>query len=306
MASTAEKRLSALARTQHGVFSRRQAIETGWSDRCIDARAERGIYERLHPSVFTLAGSPSTWLRDVIAAVLAVPGRTAASHRTAAHLWEFTSDEPDTIEVVTLRHDRIHAEGFTIHESKNLLPEDLATKKGIRVTTPARTIVDLGASASLGVLAKCLDNGLRTGQFTLDEVQNAIKRLAKPGRNGIRAIRMLVDERLHLASITESALEDLFRSVLLRSGVPLPEAQYEVRDPTGTQIGRFDFAYPEAKALIELDSERWHMDPTSFQRDRDKQNQAHALGWTVYRLTWRQLQREPSTVIRTLAYICAR
>jgi very-short-patch-repair endonuclease len=45
------------------------------------------------------------------------------------------------------------------------------------------------------------------------------------------------------------------------------------------------------------------MDPASFQRDREKQNEAHALGWTVYRFTWRQLVDDPDSVIAIIAAI---
>jgi very-short-patch-repair endonuclease len=42
------------------------------------------------------------------------------------------------------------------------------------------------------------------------------------------------------------------------------------------------------------------MSRETFQLDRAKQNRAHALGWTVYRFTWRQLKDEPAAVIRIL------
>jgi hypothetical protein len=55
--------------------------------------------------------------------------------------------------------------------------------------------------------------------------------------------------------------------------------------------------------LIDPDSEAYHMDRTSFQRDREKQNAAQILGWTVYRFTWRRLIDTPAALIRTLASI---
>jgi hypothetical protein len=42
------------------------------------------------------------------------------------------------------------------------------------------------------------------------------------------------------------------------------------------------------------------MDQDTFQRDRAKQNRAHALGWTVYRFTWRQIKDDPWSVIGVL------
>jgi very-short-patch-repair endonuclease len=51
---------------------------------------------------------------------------------------------------------------------------------------------------------------------------------------------------------------------------------------------------------------QFHIDPASFQRDREKQNRVQLLGWTVYRFTWRQLVDQPEAVIRILASITAR
>ncbi len=302
---TADRLLSTLARVQHGAFTRRQAIESGVSDRAVDGRVKRGMYAHLYPSVFAFAGSPASWRQDVVAAVLSIGDVAAASHNTAAYLWDMTSSRPAEIEVITHRHDRVHRDGFVVHESKDLTTGDMTIIDGIPVTIPARTLVDLGASAPLGMVGRCLDTALREAKLTLHEVQRLIKRVARPGRTGIRVIRLLVEERMALTDLTESALEDLFRSVVLRSGLPVPGAQFEVCDPDGTFVGRFDFAYPRNRALIELDSEKWHMDPDAFQRDREKQNRAHALGWTVYRFTWRQLTTTPQAVISTLAYISA-
>jgi very-short-patch-repair endonuclease len=97
-------------------------------------------------------------------------------------------------------------------------------------------------------------------------------------------------------TITDSDLEDLFRAVIRRLPFPMPEPQFKVFRPDGGFVGRYDFAYPQRCALIETDSEGFHMDPVSFQRDRQKQNEAHALGWTVYRFTWRQLIDDPESV----------
>ena len=132
--------------------------------------------------------------------------------------------------------------------------------------------------------------------FDIWDVQRFIMRVAKKGRNGIGTIRPLVEERLTWKGITASDLEDLFRRVVAPLPYPMPETQLVVFERNGEFLGRYDFAYPTRMALIETDSEGFHMDPVSFQRDRDKQNRAHALGWTVYRFTWRQLIDDPDAV----------
>jgi len=298
-----DKMLSAIARDQRGVFTMRQALAAGLSQRTIRSRVDRGLFERIHPGVFGFAGSGGDWRRSVLAAVLSASAPAAASHRTAAYLWNMTSLRPDRIEVVSRRHLRVHRLPFTVHESKDLLDSDIVAIEGIPVTVASRTVVDLGASASPRFVERCLDTGLRKDLFTAWEVRRFIARVGRPGRTGVGTIRPLIQERLVWATITESDLEDLFRIVVKRSPYPMPETQYRLTAPDGRFVGRFDFAYPQRGALIETDSEGWHMDPVSFQRDREKQNEAHALGWTVYRFTWRQLVDDPASVLAIIGAI---
>jgi len=295
--------IASIARDQRGLFSAKQAEAVGFPERTIRDRVDRGVLERVYPGVFGFPGSEASWHRNVVAAVLSVSEPVAASHRTAAYLWGMTSRKPDVIEVVARRHRRVHRLPFTVHESKDLIAPDIVSVDLVPVTSAVRTVVDLGASAPPWLVERCLDSGLRRDLFTAWRVRCFIARVAKPGRNGVGTIRPLVEERLAWSSVTDSDLEDLFRAVVSRLPFPMPDTQFKLFELDGTFVGRYDFVYPTRKALIETDSERWHMDPVSFQRDREKQNRAHALGWTVYRFTWRQLVDDPDSVRRTITAI---
>ncbi len=212
-----------------------------------------------------------------------------------------TSRKGKSIEAITTRWDRVHRE-FVIHESKDLIAADVHTMNGIPVTSPPRTIVDLCASAPRWLAASCFDTALRKQILDVGDVDRFVGRVAKPGRTGVRLARELVQERLRWDSVTESELEDRFRHVVERSGLPLPEPQYVLRDLNGEFVCRADFAYPERRVLIELDSEAFHMDRESFRGDRRKQNRALALGWHTLRFTWHDLTTDPGGVLSTLAY----
>ena len=292
----ADRMLVAMAGSQFGVFTRRQALAAGVSRSTIDRRTAQGAYERLHPGVYGIAGSPHGWNRSVLAAVFTATEPAAASHKTAAFLWGMSSIRPAIIEVVSVRHLRVKRGEYQVRESNDLRASDIAIVDGIPTTSAVRTVVDLGASARTRFVERCLDSGLRKGLFDASDVQRFVFRVARRGRAGVGTIRPLIEERLTWEGITESDLEDLYRQVVAPLPYPMPEAQLKVFETDGQFIGRFDFAYPVRRALIETDSERHHMDPVSFQRDRDKQNRAHALGWTVYRFTWRQLMDDPQSV----------
>ncbi|MEE8486138.1 MAG: type IV toxin-antitoxin system AbiEi family antitoxin domain-containing protein [Acidimicrobiia bacterium] len=292
----ADRLLTSMAKTQFGVFTRSQAIAAGVHPRSIGDRTSSGVYERLHPGVYGIVGTPEQWHRAVIAAVFAATEPAAASHRTAAYLWSMTDRCPDTVEIASRRHMRVKREDYQVRESKDLRSSDIVVVDGIPTTTAVRTIVDLGASAPPWLVERCLDTGLRKELFDIWDVQRFIMRVARKGRNGIGTIRPLVEERLTWKGITASDLEDLFRRVVAPLPYTMPKAQFQVFEVNGDFVGRYDFAYPTRMAIIETDSEGFHMDSVSFQRDREKQNRAHALGWTVYRFTWRQLIDDPDAV----------
>ncbi|GMQ84924.1 MAG: DUF559 domain-containing protein [Acidimicrobiia bacterium] len=300
-----DRLFSKLASSQYGVLTLEQAMACGVSERTIESRVRRGALVRLHPGVYAVGGTPASWHRSVMAAVLSVNEGTAASHRTAAYLWGLTSKKPTRVEVVTTRHDRAHRVSFIVHESLDLLAHDIVAIDGIPVTTAARTVVDLGAVAHPRHVEDCLDVGLRKRLFTLDEVRHLFNRVARRGRRGVGVIRPMLEERTEWDGLTESGLEDLFVSIVRRSHLPLPRSQFTVRDTQGRFVCRVDFAYEAKRALIELDSEKHHMDPVTFLRDREKQNKAASLGWSVYRFTWRQLVDNPEQVLSVLAQITA-
>jgi very-short-patch-repair endonuclease len=65
-------------------------------------------------------------------------------------------------------------------------------------------------------------------------------------------------------------------------------------------IGRFDFAYPEAMLIIEVDGYRWHGGNQAWHRDKRRDNDLNRLGWTVLRFTAEDL-KHPASVIRQIS-----
>jgi predicted transcriptional regulator of viral defense system len=300
-----ERLLSRVASDQHGVFTLSQALACGFSHRAVEERAQRGQYDSILPGVYAIAGSRATWLREVAAAVLSVNARAAASHQTAAFMWGMTPRKGDMIDVVTTRWDRVHRSNAAVHESRDLIEADVVQLDGIPITQPARTVVDLGATSPAWLVESCLDNALRLELFTIWELQRFVRRVARRGRRGVGTIRPLLEARLDQRSVTESELEDLYVRVTTGYGLPEPTAQYQVINQTGQIVCRADFAYPDHKLLVELDSERYHLGRDAFHRDRAKQNETLELGWRTLRFTWRDLIDEPARVRSVLAYVCA-
>jgi very-short-patch-repair endonuclease len=72
---------------------------------------------------------------------------------------------------------------------------------------------------------------------------------------------------------------------------------------TNTPVAGFeaDFVWPEHKLIVEFDGYQFHGHRQAFERDR-RRDQAHvAAGYRVIRVTWRQLEHEPYTVVAAIA-----
>ena len=287
--------LSETAAAQHGVFTRRDLRNVGLPDNTATNGLQRGRYRRVLPGVFAGAGSPTTRMQLMAAAVLSMPALAAVSHRTAAELWGLTERGIRQIDVVTTRWDRVTRTDIQVHESLDFVEEDVTILEGVPTTTAARTVVDLGAVSPWDV-ERALENGIRRRRYSLSEVESVVARVGRKGRRGVGVIRPLLEARRKWDSVTDSLLEDKFRKLVAEAELPNPVGQYAVRDDLDAFVCRADFAYPDRKLIIELDSEAHHMDRITFRLDRAKQNRAIVLGWTVMRYTWWDIQDDPYRV----------
>jgi very-short-patch-repair endonuclease len=300
MTLAAERIIAELAHESLGIVTRRRLLAEGVSRSVIDHRLSVGLFEVIEPGVYRLRSAPPTDRQAVLAAVLAVPGMTAASHQTAAWLWGLVDTLEPPIHVTTERA-RWRAKEYTVHRSTDLYEDHITDVSGIPTTVPARLIVDLAAGTSRARTARMLDAALRGRIVSLDEVEAFIAEVARPGRPGVAVARSLVSDRLSLALTGASTLEDRFVQIIRDSGLPMPRSQYELHDELGRFIGRLDFAYPDRRFGIEIDGYRYHTDPAAFVRDRQRQNAILTAGFNLLRYTAEDLFRRPAHVIAEIA-----
>jgi very-short-patch-repair endonuclease len=176
------------------------------------------------------------------------------------------------------RWRRARHAGLIVHETKALAAVDMTVVDGIPVTTPARTLFDLGACYGLGMVEYALENALRRGLVTLPELDGTLRRLSRRGRPGGPILRRLVEARTGRTRATESEMETKLLRAIRAAGLPEPVVQFEVWAGNAF-IGRVDFAYPDARVAIEYDSDEHHSGRRANRRDRARRHQLIAAGW---------------------------
>jgi very-short-patch-repair endonuclease len=182
-----------------------------------------------------------------------------------------------------------------VHRSTGLGRADTTRHRRIPVTTPARTLLDLGAVAP-ELVEPAMEDALFRGLVTLSSLRRALERVGVQGRDGTAVLRDLVDRRARGTAPTESPLEDALVALLRRHRLPEPVRQHPV-DLGNGRTARVDLAYPAARLVIEADGRRWHSGRADFESDRERGNLLAARGWTVLRFGWDDVRRRGDQVV---------
>src|SRR5262249_3708119 len=94
MRASAEKVLAGFARRQYGIATRAQLLDATLSRHQLDYLIKSRRLESPFRSVYRIAGVPSSWVQDLLAACWAGGDRGGvASHRAAAALWDLPGGE---------------------------------------------------------------------------------------------------------------------------------------------------------------------------------------------------------------------
>lgn len=273
--------IAAGAAAHHGLVTFHEARAHGLSSDQIQHRARSRKWRRVHQGVFAVAGAPETWEQHVLAAVLAAGEGAIASHATAAALWALhDAIRERTIEITVPRPRLPRLTGVTVHRSALLAHDDFAIAEEIRLTSVARTLVDLTAVRGLGWIARAMDDALRRNLTSLPAVRDCARRLGgAPGRRP-SVVHLLVAERFDAGGgKTESWLERMVLGVLRDAGIPEPEPQYDVM-ADGHRY-RLDFAWPHQRVAVEVDGYGPHSSYAAFHDDRQRDLRLQRDGWRV-------------------------
>jgi Transcriptional regulator, AbiEi antitoxin/Protein of unknown function (DUF559) len=283
-----------LAERQLGLLTRQQIRSLGLSDMAIQRRVASGRWVRVQPGVFAIGGGAASEDRDLLAACLAADRVVTVSHRAAAVRLGLTKLAPAPREISVDRERGLRLRGITLHRSRDLTPDHITRVGPLPMTTPARTLVDLGQVTAWYHVRDLLELLIARHLITANQAHAALELHSRRGRNGCGALRRVLEQRALLDRPTDSILESAFADVAAAFGLPRPIHQYEVSVAGSSRY--IDFAYPELMVAIEVDGFETHATLAGFVDDRVRGNDLALLGWTVLHFTWHQVIHQPSYV----------
>ena len=184
------QRLFALAAGQSGYFTAAQARGLGYSARSLVHHVAAGHVERVSRGFYRLVGVPADPHEDAVAAWLRFASRRAVvSHDTALALYDLASSRSREIHLTLPREHRPRnqqpAGGVKLHTTTVPLRRDeVATRFGVLVTSPARTIADIAdVGVDPSVVVEAGARGLATGLVTPSELREAARRRSRRVRH---------------------------------------------------------------------------------------------------------------------------
>lgn len=288
-----------LARPKRGIVSHRDLDAAGVTRHQIASLVERGLVVPIQPGVLRVTGTYLSTRRRLLAACTSIDDVAAASHRAALWLWGLL-DWPPPIEISVRTERSFERREVIVHRSRDLVDTHITRRRGVPVTKPARTLVDVGCVVPRQVLDDAIERALHHRLVTVAGLRRMIDDVAARGRNGVGVLRTALDDRALGDDRPESLLEPLMARLCAHGNVEGVLYQ-QTLELDGRRL-RPDFLIPSALLVIEVDGLEAHGTRDALDHDLERQNLLIAHGYQVLRYTSTHLRdpgRVSSQILRT-------
>ncbi len=269
----------------------------GFSKMAIEHRVSTGRLHLIARGIYAVGRRELTQNGRWMAAVLACGTDAAAdgyavvlSHRSAAELWGIGHEERGRIDVTIRHRSRLARKGIKVHSRPSLGTRSLTCWRGIPVTDPVQTLIDLATELKPLRLERAVNEADKLDLVDPETLRTALD--AHSGEPGVKLLRTLLDR--HTFRLSDSDLEVLFRPLALAAHLPAPLTKHWVLDY------EVDFFFPDHDLIVETDGLRYHRTP-SQQARMAKRDQVHvAAGFAVLRFTHWQIAHAADEVTDVL------
>lgn len=282
-----------VAAQQYGLLTRAQLRALGLGDTAISKRAAAGRLHRVHHGVYAVGHRALPARGAWMAGTLACGRGAALSHASAAALWEIAPEDPHAVHVTVPTAGGRRRPGLVIHRDPTLARDEVRTRHGIRITTVARTLLDLAAILPTRALERALDQAAIARRLDLKALDALLSRRA--GHRRAAKLRAALEGHRPGTTLTRSELEERFLVLCREHALPRPGVN---RTVAGLEV---DFVFELQRVVVETDGWRYHGTRAAFERDRRRDATLARAGYRTLRFSHRQLAEEAAAVAATVA-----
>jgi hypothetical protein len=172
--------------------------------------------------------------------------------------------------------------------------DEIAVIDGMRVTTPARTALDLARRYPRGLAVAAVDALVQATDVKLADVGLLADHYR--GRRGMKAARATLEL---VDGGAQSPKETWLRLLMIDAGYPRPQTQIVVRNEWGWAEAYLDMGWEDIKVAVEYDGEHHQSSRYQYAKDiRRLEKVERHYGWIVVRVI---AEDHPDAVIRRVA-----
>lgn len=288
--------MEAVARRQHGLIARSQAINSGLTPSAIRHLVTSHRWCPAAHGVYRIEGAPLTPRAEMLALLMSIDAEVFACRSSAAALHGLPGFTVKPFHALVAGDLHLRNTRIRIHRSSRFTPANYVVIDSIPTTDIARTLFDLAGCLPLGRAERCVDAALARELVKADELRGVFERLARRGRLGSASMRILLEDRGVIGYVApESELERRFIKLLKQLDFPTPELQVSIGGALNL-IGRVDVFFREARLVVELDGIEFHGELADRRDDAKRDTALIAAGFRVVRFTWNDVVGHPRYV----------
>ncbi|MDQ0663414.1 very-short-patch-repair endonuclease [Arthrobacter ulcerisalmonis] len=297
---------------ERSVASTQQLAAAGLDERLLTAGVRGGVLLRLRRGAYVRDAEWSTlkpWDRDrlsIMAHYESTGGLVRYSHGSAARLHDLRVWKAGPLVHVTTGYANSPASAGQDVRTHRLPLDDaervsLWTPDGREILTTSleRTVLDCARILPLEQAAVIGDHAVRKGSSVAAMQQLLEDSPTKRGSRRAADLLAVLDGRSESAGETRTRL--LLHAFGLRRFIP------QVDIPTPEGLFRADFADPASRVLIEFDGRAKYTDyrpaEDALLAERRRENALQELGWAVFRIEWKHLDRPGELRQRLVAFL---
>ncbi|NNG38870.1 hypothetical protein HJ588_06230 [Flexivirga sp. ID2601S] len=265
------------------IFTTAQAERAGVSRRQLAGPD----YRQLIRGSYWRVGSAPTLGQRVRYLLATLPAARFASHHTAASLWGAVTPMASDIHLGTRKRRHTEHRGVRFHFYTHA-PE-LLMVKGIAVTSPRQTFLDLAAHLEFIDLLILGDSLVRRARVTPAQLIDFVADKHSTGAAKAREVAHFVRARV------DSPNESRLRLLMVSAGFPEPVVNHVVR--IGARWREIDMSYPKLKLAFEFDG-RHHIErEQQWEADILRREEVEAIGWRFIVITSTSMYADPLAVL---------
>lgn len=311
-------RAGARMQRRGGVLTRREALAAGLSAAEVVTLLRRGTWVPVGRGAYA-AGLPDDpgAAHALVAAgrERRLVGRHAVCRRSAALVLGLPllgppPAQPELVRAPRGRRDTASVPGLTVAE---LQDDDVFSCRGVLVTVPARTVVDIARNRPFREAVVTADAALHAGLPRADLEAQLRRCSGWPGAQAAARVVAFADER------AESPLESLDRVAFARAGLPAPLSQVDVSGPRGDWLARVDFLFRAERTVVEADGlAKYRRSPNvpvpawvddALVKEKQRELGLRSVGLEVVRNGWDEALHRPAQLgerVRQHMWLAAR